>query len=242
MIVSKYREFILENKSIVFPTPSEACEWRVRTLLTKEPLTIKWLNSFDSNEVVWDIGANIGIYTLYAAIIKQCNVFAFEPQHTNFYLLNDAILKNKVDHMVKAYCVALGNVTKITKLNQGNQEPGSSAHIITKRNRITFAQGCVELTIDKLVEMGVPQPSRVKLDVDGIELQIIQGGSNTLPKVHSILTEIDRNNNKHLPLIEAIESLGFFYNPQDVRLQETGIHAGFGEILFYNKRFVQPLT
>lgn len=219
------------------------CEWRVKTLLTKEPLTIKWIDSFNENDIFWDIGANIGIYTMYATIMQGCTTYGFEPQHTNYYILNENIRLNKMWNKIKTYCIALDDVVLPKTLNQsGNQEPGGSAHVVTPRPNPGLVQGTISMTIDKLVDMGIPRPTRVKVDVDSIEERIIRGGKETLPHVHSILTEINTTNNGHVGLMEAIESLGFFHNEQDTRMQLTGRHAGFGEVLFYNKRFVKQLT
>ena len=60
-------------------------EWRARTLLTKEPETIEWINTFSDKDVFWDIGANVGVYTLYAAL-RNIAVLSFEPSPSNYYL------------------------------------------------------------------------------------------------------------------------------------------------------------
>jgi hypothetical protein len=49
-----------EHGKILFYCPGVIPEWRARTLLTKEPETIQWINSFRDNDVMWDIGANVG--------------------------------------------------------------------------------------------------------------------------------------------------------------------------------------
>jgi len=40
--------------------------WRFKTLFEKEPETIDWINSFRKEDVFWDIGANVGIYSIWA--------------------------------------------------------------------------------------------------------------------------------------------------------------------------------
>ena len=57
---------------------NEVSRWRVETLRTKEPDTIAWIDGFEPNSVFWDVGANIGIYSLYAAALGH-SVVAFEP-------------------------------------------------------------------------------------------------------------------------------------------------------------------
>jgi hypothetical protein len=76
--------------------------WRAETLLTKEPETIAWLNYYTSKGgTFYDVGANIGVYSLYAAIKNpQLSVYAFEPVKNNFIsLLNNKKL-NKTNNFI----------------------------------------------------------------------------------------------------------------------------------------------
>ena len=82
---------------------------RMDRLLSKEPETIKWINQFEQDSVFFDIGANIGIYTLYSAIMMQNTVFAFEPHSASYKNLLDSINLNKLEKC-QAYCVALSNL------------------------------------------------------------------------------------------------------------------------------------
>ena len=41
---------------------------RVDRIMGKEPETINWINKFKKNSIFFDVGANIGIYTLYSAV------------------------------------------------------------------------------------------------------------------------------------------------------------------------------
>lgn len=53
--------------------------WRAQTLMTKEPDSLKWIDSMQPGSVFWDIGANVGALTLYAAQRGDLEVWAFEP-------------------------------------------------------------------------------------------------------------------------------------------------------------------
>src|SRR5262245_565967 len=50
---------------------------RARSVLTKQPATIEWIDRFHPNSVFWDVGANVGVYTLYAAMRADTKVVAF---------------------------------------------------------------------------------------------------------------------------------------------------------------------
>ena len=41
--------------------------FRATTFETKEPETLEWIDTIPKNSVLWDIGANVGLYSLYAA-------------------------------------------------------------------------------------------------------------------------------------------------------------------------------
>jgi len=91
---------------LLFFCPNELALWRARTLMEKEPETIGWVDSFKEGDVLWDIGANVGCYSIYAAS-RGINVRSFEPHFGNYYLLNKNIELNKMGEKIVAYCLLL---------------------------------------------------------------------------------------------------------------------------------------
>src|SRR5881394_2354315 len=63
---------------IRFYCPAPLPEWRARSILIKEPETLEWIDDFRKGEVFWDVGANVGVFSLYAAF-RHATVYAFEP-------------------------------------------------------------------------------------------------------------------------------------------------------------------
>ena len=63
----------------------------MRTLFSKEPITLAWIDTFKDGETLYDIGANVGMYTIYAAVMRKANVYAFEPEALNYAELNKNI-------------------------------------------------------------------------------------------------------------------------------------------------------
>ena len=64
--------------------------WTARnyaTLFIKEPITIDWIRSFKKNNIFYDVGANVGMYSIFAALISDVKVYAFEPESNNFQTL-----------------------------------------------------------------------------------------------------------------------------------------------------------
>ena len=58
---------ITSKKKLYFFIPNDLTEYRANTFFSKEPDTLRWINSFKSKSVFWDVGSNIGLYSCYAA-------------------------------------------------------------------------------------------------------------------------------------------------------------------------------
>ena len=65
--LENYTTIKIDDEKLFFYTPNNLVKWRVKTFFTKEPDTLKWIDNFKEDEIFWDIGANIGLYSLYAA-------------------------------------------------------------------------------------------------------------------------------------------------------------------------------
>ena len=87
---------------LCFDVESDLENYRVESIFDKEPETISWINSWQSNgtEAFYDVGANIGIYSLYAAYKhKHINTFSFEPESRNYVSLLRNILSNNTNNI-----------------------------------------------------------------------------------------------------------------------------------------------
>ena len=104
--------------------------WRARSSFTREPITIEWISNYIGDEdVVMDIGANIGAYSmLIAKLKKQSIVYSIEPESSNFYALNRNIVLNKLTDKIIPLCLALGNKNSINSLNLSKFDSGSARH------------------------------------------------------------------------------------------------------------------
>jgi FkbM family methyltransferase len=175
---------------------------RAATLLTKQPATIAWIDSFAADSVFWDIGANVGVFGLYAARQRGVRVLAFEPSADNYTVLCRNIEINAFEDQVIPYCVALAGGTKLGVLNSPSREMGASLHQFGKRGEAsrywnggntTSAQGVVGFSIDDFIgQFRPPFPTRLKIDVDGLEWPILQGARNTLcdRRLKSVMAEL----------------------------------------------------
>jgi FkbM family methyltransferase len=229
---------------VVYATPSSSTKWRVDTLFEKEPITVAWIAGFAASDVLVDIGANVGMYTIWAAKTRGVTVFAFEPEAQNYALLNRNIALNDLGAQVKAYCLGLSDQAGFSELHLSGLDVGGSCHSLGERVDFkhepmtpAFSQGCVSARLDDLVAAGVmPVPDYIKLDVDGIEPRIIAGARRVLSdrKVRSLLIETNQNLPDHMQMVTELESLGFRYDRAQVAAAErkSGAFKGVAEYVF----------
>jgi FkbM family methyltransferase len=232
------------GRELHYATPNRACLWRVQTLLTKEPHTITWLNSMPEGSVMLDVGANVGMYTVYAGVLRGAHVFAFEPEAQNYAVLNRNLLLNNLSARAIAWCAALMDEVKFDKLYLSDTSAGGSCHSFGAQVNahlqpasFQYAQGCVSGTIDGMIAAGAMKaPSFIKIDVDGFEHKVIAGARETLrnPALESLLVELNTNLPEHRAIIDFLASLGFRHDPgqfQDAQ-RADGFFKGVGECIF----------
>lgn len=172
-----------------------------RRLFHLEPDTVEWIDAIPDGSCFWDIGANVGLFSLYAALRPSIRVLAFEPSGSNFAALNRNIELNRMSDRVNGYCIAFAGETRLDVLNMANTGAGHVMHGFgTETDQFgsaiptKFRQGAVGYSIDDFVKtFSPPQPTHLKIDVDGIENEILRGGRATLsaPSVRSMIIEIE---------------------------------------------------
>lgn len=175
---------------------------RAETFLTKEPGTINWLEkTLRSGDVFVDIGANVGLYSIFAA--KQdrtIQVYAIEPHIPSAQSLIRNIVKNDLVHQVHLLTCALGYEAEFRDFNYRAIEAGASGsqlgHQVGEDGKI-FTPALTErkcsLPLDDLImDRVILPPTLIKIDVDGNENGILTGMSYALrrPELRSVQIEI----------------------------------------------------
>lgn len=190
---------------IKFKALSRATAIRANGMLQKEPATTAWIKSFDENAVFWDIGANVGIYSLLAGKVRGAQVLAFEPYPPNFDNLIKNISLNNLSEMVSTFCVAFAQKTGVDGFYVNAQWQGAGASgnafgaaVDQRGNSFQVANkiSTLGITIDQFIEtFDVPCPQYLKIDVDGIELDILKGATITLsnPTLKSVVVELEES-------------------------------------------------
>jgi FkbM family methyltransferase len=193
---------------ITFLCRSDLELMRARTLATKEMGTVDWiLSDLKRGQVFYDIGANIGVYSLLAGrhLDGTGMVCAFEPHAVNVSGLLANAKANQLEERLKIFSCALNDCEgffefEYSSLNPGaafNSLIGETDHIpqATKKHNSTIREMKAAFSVDSLISRGViPTPHHIKIDVDGIELRIVHGMRGLLSGAQapfSVQIEID---------------------------------------------------
>ena len=214
---------------------------RADTYMTKEPETLEWIETyFDQKDVFYDIGANIGQYSLFAgAHLKgDCTIYSFEPAFHTYAKLNWNIYHNGFDSSIIAYNIAVSNKQELNTFFVSDMHKGSAGHsfkIMENQEKSLmipkYKQGMIGISIDELQNnWGLETPNHIKIDVDGIEGLIIDGASETLkkPQLKTVLIEIThiKGEENHNKIIDAILKCGFILESKGTMVESEKSIAG----------------
>jgi len=203
--------------SLICDDPIEV--WRAETMFTKEPGTVTWLNGLRSGEMFYDVGANIGVYTLLAAqkVGSEGRVFAFEPSIVNAVQLQKNLVASKLTN-VKLCTAPLHSYSGLSVFAYRSLRAGSSGHQLGHRHDETgqvFIPEATEIkattTLDQVI-CEFPPAQMVKIDVDGNELQILQGATTWLRTHTSIAPrsiQVESHVNDRAELLQFMDEHGY---------------------------------
>jgi len=243
-VSSKFMEELWDVKSLIdtpngkllFQTPTLLNVYRAKTLMTKEPETILWLDEIPAKSYFWDIGANIGIYSIYAAVLRNCKVVSVEPSYLNLDLLFRNVQNNNCEDKITILPLAVGanNREDFLFMSRENLIWGgahNSAGLAINQSGESMLNPVRSLqviaTIDQLIKCyDLPEPEFIKIDVDGLELAVLEGALASFGNLISILIEIDVRNRENSDLIEKLlERNGFIKRGQigNIMLSENQI-------------------
>lgn len=197
--MEEVREVSHDGLVLRFAAPNSLCDWRARTFSTKEPETLEWIDSIPRDSILWDVGANIGLYSVYAAKRCNCRVWAFEPSVFNLELLARNIFANGLTDRVCIVPVALSDQLGASQMHMTTTEWGGALSTFGqdfgwdgKAIRQVFEFQTLGLNMeDAMQRLAIPRPDYIKMDVDGLEHMILKGGAKVLRGIKGILIEVN---------------------------------------------------
>lgn len=230
----------VNGKTYQLLSNSDLLLYRSKTFHDKEPETNRWLEKIPRDGIFFDVGANVGVFTVLAS--SYCNqVYAFEPVALNYSVLNQNLMLNGLDDVATAYCIAISDKSHFDTMRLSSSIVGSAHHTFGvnrdachKEFSPVFKQGAFAVSLDDLVyRYNFPCPTFLKVDVDGNEHLVIKGADSLLKdsRLKSVLIELNKSLEIDNSLIELIKSQGF-------KLEEVGSEAilngmKIGNLIFY---------
>lgn len=197
--MSEVSEVLHDGTCFTLAAPNALCNWRAKTFATKEPETLEWIDAIPEGSVLWDVGANVGLYSVYAAKRKKCRVWAFEPSVFNLELLARNVHLNELVPLVCIVPFAMSNAIGSNRLKMTTTEWGGALSTFGENYgwdgqviKDVFEFQTMGMPMDAARDLlGIPQPDFIKIDVDGIEHLILSGGQSVLRGVNEVLIEVN---------------------------------------------------
>jgi FkbM family methyltransferase len=151
----------------------------------KEVLSI-WKDEVTGAQIVIDVGAYLGIYSILAAKLGVARVLAIEPNLYSAKQLNRNLVMNQVVNSVEVLQVAVGATKKIVSVISPHNRPYSSATQIkdspTSRSlkSWTHTEKVSMVTLDSILSDSNQRVSAIKIDAEGYEYFILEGAVKIL--------------------------------------------------------------
>jgi len=205
---NSYQTIKILGQNISFFVPNNLTKWRVETFFSKEPETLDWIDNFENERegkkiIFWDIGGNIGLYSIYAALKHQnIDVTTFEPSTSNLQTLSRNISINKLNEKIKIFQLPLTNKdNSFLMMKESQFEEGGALNVfgenfdfegnkfIDKNSYKIYGTSINYLLDNKILET----PDHIKIDVDGIEHLILLGAEKHLQNTNIKSLSIEIN-------------------------------------------------
>ena len=221
-----YKSIKILDREINFFVPNQLLNWRVDTFFNKEPETLEWIDSFEKKEnlIFWDIGANIGLYSIYNSLKNPSSTtFAFEPSSSNLRVLTRNISINNLEKNIKIISMPLTNKKNtFQEMREAQFVEGGALNSFGEKFdfegkdfKSSMKYNLLGTTMNYFIENSILEiPDYIKIDVDGIEHLILEGGDKFLSndKIKSLLVEVNEN------FKEQYENVLFFMDKNKFKL------------------------
>jgi FkbM family methyltransferase len=136
----------------------------------------------DRHQTIIDIGAHVGLYSMYAKYLPQAEFHSFEIYKPSFDVLNENLKINGITN-VKTYNIGLSNKSGTTTLNVSKQESLNTLGTTPIRFK---KDKTVEVNVTTLDSLGLA-PDFIKIDTEGWEYYILLGAMETINKYKPVI-------------------------------------------------------
>ena len=209
------REIIVKSPDGIIFLARPKFEDFARFLFSK--ILAKWEPTYilkpKKDQIIIDVGANVGYYTIYLAKIvgKNGKVVAIEPDPYSFQTLKKNCELNNLSN-VEFYNLAISDHNESLSFYQEKSHSGKGSLFSNSTENTSIDVQAT--TLDELFEKKLQTINWLKIDVEGFEFFVLKGASKLLSKTQKILIEIHENilstnNQKPQDIIELLEESGF---------------------------------
>ena len=185
-----------DGHNLEFRTGNGRLFWRAKGFLDEEPLIIAWIKSMTSDDVVLDIGANVGIYSIPMAK-KSKIVYACELDPLNVAILKENMYLNSLTDSIVVLPFASGDSSKIVSVRFRDLSYGDALQTIeggdfldSRLGPKTHSANVVQFSLDDLfILLNLVRPNKIKIDVDGNEAAVLFGSKNLISNATEVYFE-----------------------------------------------------
>jgi FkbM family methyltransferase len=169
-----------------------------------------------AGDVVYDIGANVGFYSLLASVLvgETGRVYSFEPSPVNVEILRKHLRINRVANCT-VIDAAVGSVDGVSAFEAS--EDRHKGHLVE-----TGGLQVRVLTLDRLIsETGMRPPSLMKIDIEGAELDCLRGASHVIQKFRPVIFLATHGPGVHQSCLDALRGWNYRLSSLDARPLEA---------------------
>lgn len=182
-LISDTKTVSVGSASATYSISSRSDYYSVASLGSERGVLVDLLGRVNSDDVFYDIGAHYGLYTcLLGDVLSEGEVIAFEPFPNNVEWLKRNININQTPAQVIEKVLW----DKEGEVEMGRDEEKSGTRVIDAgegkvSNEIAEEESVQRVTGDSLIEEeDLPQPTVMKIDVEGAEIRVLRGLEDTL--------------------------------------------------------------
>jgi FkbM family methyltransferase len=168
------------------------------------------LHVMSPEDLFVDIGANVGSYTLLACRAVGARGYAFEPIPATYARLFENIRLNQIENRVTCLNIGIGSAPGTIKFTAGLD---TMNHVLADGEIDPSALDVKVVTLDSILANA--DPALIKIDVEGYEMPVLEGASQTLKKqsLHSVIMELNgsgaRYSYQESKIVEMMRDYGF---------------------------------
>jgi FkbM family methyltransferase len=179
--------------------------------VAKEPWTYEWLKNLGTGDVLYDIGANVGTYSLMAGA-RGASVYAFEPLPVNYAELVANVHLNNLGGKIYCYPFVVSSASCWLPLEvHFSDTPGYGLASAEKRYEGSSTIYLPAMPLDELSAQMFSPPTHVKIDVEGHEFYVLNGMQGLLGggTIKSVIVEIV-DNHAETQIEKLMERHGYY--------------------------------